>query len=570
MNKKIRIRCSRIIGEYLLVISLILLTASLMMFFQLKHHVGLILSDTLFHENRIYDTAQQLLHHNFSYFQMNYGAYQSGRIINPIYGPFFSYFLGGLLLLAGSWFRFQVLTNYLLFILAGLGMYRLSKKVKASNWAAILSMLMFLATGYVVYWIQGDTFNSWGAALMPYVLIEGIKMIQTKDRQVNWLELGTVMGIIAQVHMLSIVLSVMALIPFFVYGLIISENKKELLINVGKAILLFVVLSANVWSAYLLLYSTNTISPTFSYPLAQSAVHLGAITVKGTILISTLLVFIFQLGYVFFCWKNQPINLFLTVEGFVFLIISSQLFPWQLLERQLPSLATYLQFPNRLTVIAYPLLYSGIAISLTHLLNNKNWGIKSIGIVGSCLILLTFAYNTRSNMIKNEQQTMGIVATTHIAKWSRQPDLNQFLINVPSFNPEYLSLRHKITMARANMMLYQKLYIPNRDHFHKEVLAHGKLKIIWQGDEKLKDVLLPIVMYHQSQLVVNGKDKGQIKEFNAIGMPVVRSKVGQNEAILSFNIPKWFMTLLFVSIISWLIVIVFSICQFSKSRLKSK
>ena len=554
--------------EYLIVILVILITVSALMFCQLQHHVGLILADTLFHDNRIYDMAQQLLHHNISYFQMNYGAYQSGRVINPIYGPFFAYFLGILLLFAGSWFRFQVLTNYLLFLIGGIGMYHLAKKAKSASWAAGLAMLLFLVTGYVAYWIQGNTFNSWGAVLMPYVLIEGLKMIQAREKQINWLTLGLIMAIIAQVHLLSIIFSLLALIPFFIYGLMISNNKREMLVSTVKAILLFIVLTANVWSAYLLLYTTNHMSATFAYPLFDTAMHLGSSTVKGTILFSTLVIFILQLIYVLINAKKQKLNLFLTLEGTIFFILSSQVFPWQFFDAHLPFFRTYLQFPNRLTVIAYPLLYVGVALSLTQLFRMKSKLGKGIGVMSVVWVVLAIIFNINANILKNTQQTMGVVAAPHAARWSRDRDLNLLIINIPSFNPEYLPLHDNINGAHINITLNKKLYIPNRDHFHKEVLAGGKLKIMWQADKKQKTSLLPVVMYHQAKLEVNGKNKGQIKHYNAIGMPVVKNRVGENEAILTFVTPHWFTVLLILNLISWVVIIIFASYQVIRFLLK--
>lgn len=55
--------------------------------------------DSNFHFNRIYDTYMQLRTGNFNYFQTNFGFQQSGRIINALYGPGFSYILGLLLVI---------------------------------------------------------------------------------------------------------------------------------------------------------------------------------------------------------------------------------------------------------------------------------------------------------------------------------------------------------------------------------------------------------------------------------------------------------------------------------------
>ena len=164
--------------EYSLPLMLSILLATILQIPQLFNHVALTGSDTIFHFSRFYDTAQQIKNHNFFYFQMNYGMGETGRIVNAIYGPFFAYLMGSLLLIAGSWFNYQIILVYLIFIIAGLGMYILARKVKLSRPVALIISTLFLLCGYISYWIPSNSFNAWGAALMPYVLIQGINLFR--------------------------------------------------------------------------------------------------------------------------------------------------------------------------------------------------------------------------------------------------------------------------------------------------------------------------------------------------------------------------------------------------------
>ncbi|WP_231496658.1 hypothetical protein [Enterococcus gallinarum] len=69
---------------------------------------GLILgSDAVFHFNRFYETSQQIKEGNYQYFLSIYGFQQSGRIVNALYGPFFAYFQGILVLISRSWFQYN-------------------------------------------------------------------------------------------------------------------------------------------------------------------------------------------------------------------------------------------------------------------------------------------------------------------------------------------------------------------------------------------------------------------------------------------------------------------------------
>lgn len=553
-----------LVMEYMLVIIIILLMTSALMIFQLKHQVWILGADTYFHSSRIYDTAQQIVHRNFSYFQMNYGGFQSGQIINPVYGPFFVYFLGGLLLLSGTWFKFQIILNYLLFLLGGIGMYSFARKAAASKWSSLLSTLLFLVTGYMGTWIQGFAFNAWGAALMPYVLIQGLSMIQKKTRQVNWLYLGIVMGIVAQVHLLSIFFSVVALIPFFIYGVVISEDRRDLLINVGKSILLFIILTANLWGAFLVLYPSNHIAAPFAMPFYSTALQIGTEAYASKIIIKlTVYVIIFQIIYAIWTRKSNSLNVFLTLIGTGFLLISSQLFPWHFVEKIIPPIATYLQFPNRIAVIGYPLIFAAVAISLTGLRKKSGWK-KSIWVMANVLVFAAILVNMKSEIKKNRDQTIqmntpGIYMTAE--KLSKEKDLGDLILKYPNFSPDYLPLKKKVDSTQA-FLLFRKEFNPaNKTPYHKKVLTGGRLKVNWNSTKSSKTVLLPIVMYSQSSLIVNGKYKDQIKGFNLIRMPYVKSKKGNNSAILSFKMPFWFTIILFVSGLSWIGVILLLIIK---------
>ena len=97
-------------------------------------------SDSIFHYNRFYEAAMQLKNGNLSYFLSLYGFQQSGRIVNALYGPFFAYLQGGLILISGTWFRYQIVSRILLHILAESSMYVLLKQCKVKTTIALYSM----------------------------------------------------------------------------------------------------------------------------------------------------------------------------------------------------------------------------------------------------------------------------------------------------------------------------------------------------------------------------------------------------------------------------------------------
>lgn len=545
--------------DYLIPIILSLVIATVLIWTELSTRSGLTLDDTAFHFHRFYDTYQQIQNHNFSYFQMNYGMGESGRIVNALYGPFFAYLMGSLLLFCSSWLRFQILITYLIFLVGGLGIYRLSRKVKISQVVSSIVTALFLTTGYIAYWPRSNAFNSWGAVLIPFVLIQGINLLNNHKTRFSWISLGIVMAIVAQIHLLSTFFSILALIPFFIYGLVLSENKRQMWIDVFKAVGLFIVLTANVWGAFLLLYPTNQMASPIDYSPVLTAVNLsvaGTSTMWTSITEVTLLLFIVQLIYVIFNFKSSKLNTFVTLEGLVFLYLSSNLFPWQFVKDTLPAVTGYLQFPNRFTVVAYPLLFLGIGLTLNELIKSHG---KKLGMIASALAIVVVLFNVRADFNEINNNITYNKGITSNAKEMKEKGLAPYINKVEINSPDYLPVRKKIKSSDITGMLMSMS--PQKNNFEQKALSNGRLELTWK-DSTSKVTTLPIFIYKQSELSLNNK---VIKpKVNEIGMPQVQSRKGKNTAILSFKTPIWFTILLYISILSWVLLIIYGVFRWVK------
>ena len=545
--------------DYLIPIILSLVIATVLIWTELTTRSGLTLDDTAFHFHRFYDTYQQIQNHNFSYFQMNYGMGESGRIVNALYGPFFAYLIGSLLLYCSSWLRFQILITYLIFLVGGLGIYRLSRKVKISQVVSSIVTALFLTTGYIAYWPRSNAFNSWGAVLIPFVLIQGINLLNNHKTRFSWISLGIVMAIVAQIHLLSTFFSILALIPFFIYGLVLSENKRQMWIDVFKAVGLFIVLTANVWGAFLLLYPTNQMASPIDYSPVLTAVNLsvaGTSTMWTSITEVTLLLFIVQLIYVIFNFKSSKLNTFVTLEGLVFLYLSSNLFPWQFVKDTLPAVTGYLQFPNRFTVVAYPLLFLGIGLTLNELIKSHG---KKLGMIASALAIIVVLFNVRADFNEINNNITYNKGITSNAKEMKEKGLAPYINKVEINSPDYLPVRKKIKSSDITGMLMSMS--PQKNNFEQRVISNGRLEFTWK-DSTSKVTTLPIFIYKQSELSLNNK---VIKpKVNEIGMPQVQSRKGKNTAILSFKTPIWFTILLYISILSWVLLIIYGVFRWVK------
>lgn len=535
------------------------MVVTILMLPQLVNHIGFTGDDTVFHFSRFYDTAEQIKNHNFSYFQMNYGMGQTGRIVNAVYGPFFAYLMGALVLLTGSWLRFQIVLTYLLFIVGAIGFFKLARKINISRIISSIVTILFLATGYVFYWIYSNNGNCLGAFIMPYVISQGIDFIHADGKGLNWIKLGITIAVLVQIHLLSTFLAILVLIPFFVYSLLHSENRNIIWSNVGKSIALFAILTANIWGAFIYLYSTNSLSAPLNFPVDESALNLfiaGNTTMWKTITEVTLLIIVLQLIYIVLNYKKAKLNTFLTIEGIVFLFISSNLFPWKFVTDSFPIVSSYFQFPNRFTAIAYPLLYLGMGLTITELVQKD--GIK-LGIITSSLVLLVALCNLRSDSVEVNNKVTFERSNPQRIEQMRDKNLKAYFKKNEPTNPDYLPIQKKVSSWDVEKIVSKKLAY--NYNFDKTVLSNGRLQLKWQAkDSKLYQ--LPIIMYRQSQLTLNGK---KVKpSLNIIGMPRVTSEKGENVAVLSFKISAAFKILLYISLMGWLGVFIYGLVSLLK------
>ncbi len=150
-------------------------------FIQMRTGRLIIGSDSIFHFNQIYEAEQQIKNHNFSYFMSIYAFHQSGRVINAVYGPILTYLLGALLLAVKSWYRLQVITSFLVYLVAGCGMYWALKKAKVRPWIGALIATIYMTMGWVPRWQMGSNYSAITGMLAPYMLVVIIKMLEEKS-----------------------------------------------------------------------------------------------------------------------------------------------------------------------------------------------------------------------------------------------------------------------------------------------------------------------------------------------------------------------------------------------------
>lgn len=550
--------------------------AYIIMYPQIISHGVILGTDSIFHFNRFYDAAKQIQQGNWSYFQSNYSFQQSGRIINAVYGPLFAYLNGILLGILGTWFRYQVISSFLVYFIGGVGMYQLATKVHACRRIALLVSLIFLCIGWLPRWELAQNMNAWGAALAPYMIMVGITMITDHDRPVHWLSLMTLMTVIIQIHLLSSIFFTLTLVPFFIIGLILSTKQGQMLWETAKAVIGTVILTGNVWGALLMLNLHNHIAQPAPFNMQINALTPSQFTSTREYLIYFCwILFALQLVYVIFTFKRSLVNDTVTIMGAIILLISSTWFPWESIQKAAPILQTTLQFPNRLTVIAYPLLLVGIAMSCQQLIDAAPHDRLRLRLVSGLLLFTLFqvVIPTTTSVFRRTAiyESDEVLNTSTALAWVTNNSKSlrrsvhtdypgQLLMKVEKRAPDYLPIPKKyLNRTYVRSYAYQDQVIRHAKDFKHTVLPKGRLCLSWNAKRSGK-VRLPIITYQESRLTVNGH---RLRHFqrSRVGAPYVYQQRGHNTAILSFHQSTWFTVLLAVSLIGLTILLAYGLYQ---------
>lgn len=529
-------------------------------------------SDSIFHYNRFYEAAMQLKNGNFSYFLSLYGFQQSGRIVNALYGPFFAYLQGGLILISGTWFRYQIVSRVLLHILAESSMYALLKQCKVKTSIALSLGLLYATTFSIQYWTMRQGFSSWGAALLPYCFIPAIHYVFYQ--RVDQVRLALSMALIFQIHVLSALMLAMMYLPFYLYTFVkaTTSKKKETILKVLIAVILFLLLTVNVWGVLLYLRDANhLLDPFINREIGKNGID-GTARYWLYTPISLMVLLILQFIYAIVNWKKLARwKRILHFIYFVFFFLSTGLFPWQYLVENGNTFAELIQFPFRFFVPATILLLAITGLTVTRFVNwRKSIAVLLFAFAGVGLIQNIMDTTDRVKSAAQDGELISIVKHTYvegdyqtISLTMNDSDLSQFLNLVVKPTPDYVPIYGTIGKQNTYDLYYENIVTNQRT---EKLIKDNYLVLTWQADEG-EELNLPIVVYKDSILTLNGKELDK-DDYNlsTIGTPTVSSQEGKNKLELRYQEPEW----LFVAISAPLIVLGIIVLQWIYIKVKTQ
>lgn len=519
-------------------------------------------ADAPFHYNRFYDAAQQIKYGDFHYFPSLYGFQQSGRIVNAVYGPFFAYLQGLIVLLAGSWFHYQILSNFILYLISGFSMLILLRYVNVRNWVSVPVAVLFMSTYSIQYWSINQGFTSWGTCFYPLCMIPIADFVLHKKFPV--IKVAVSVGLMTQIHLLSSIMLALMYIPFYLYYFFNQTEKGKALLQLIKSVLLYFVLTANIWAGLAIVYSGNKILPPFvNREMSQKAIDLdGSYWLHYPKAFPILILSGFLL-FIFFQQKNTLFQKIVLYTSLVFFFLSTSLIPWTtLIEKNVPFISL-IQFPFRFFVPFTLLLLLYLALSLNQWSEQK-W-FRLLSIFG----ILIFSAQTIQNLYQ------------HLEKWENETFVSRhtYLFDTPEEARKTFFSKDMST----SLFVFQKTtpdYLPiyketkdnKYDRYNEEILENettfikthpgGLLTIKWKntGD---KTVHIPVIVYDRTVLQQNGKTLTDY-EVTDIGTPIVKQQKGINELTLLYQTPIYFYFILSLTLIGWFTLL----CLFIYHRYK--
>lgn len=530
--------------------------------------------DSIFHMNRIYETMMQLKTGDFNYFISLFSYQQSARIVNAFYGPGMSYILGAVLLLSGSWVKFQLITSFFVNVIAAYGVYRIAKKLSVSDVLAVLSGAIYMGTYFVASWNTAGSFTGIGNMLIPYVIFYGIEMLVDKKQNFSVLGLGLSMGVLLQTHVFSSLLATLVLLPCVIYAFIKTTLKKEFLLSMIFSVGIAILLSLNVWLGMFYLLKDNQLLQTVPLDLLKNAVYFLPEKGNGQANIGIVLssLFFFQVINLVINWRhiNNTTKILMTT-GSIFLLLSSRFFPWNIFSKLFPALESFLQFPSRLIIVPTILLLVTFEYACKYL--KKEMVLIVLGI--AALFSISIAQDrvmsrmtewNSENVLASPNKKPSNLSAKELRNVIRSNNLGEVLDVVRKGTSDYLPLKEPLSNQDFEHFdpysKYWEYVINPNPNFEKKVL-NGDIVVSWESDDD-KIVNVPIFKYEGT--VIKDLSSGKPIDVRTTDIGTIQLNAGEVRAIrVSYPIPLTIKISLFLSGITFIISLSYIIInQFKK------
>lgn len=537
--------------------------------------------DGFFHFHRFYDAAMQIQNNDFHYFTSFYGFNQSGRMVNPTYGPVFAYFNGILLLIMGNWIRWQFAINFLVTFGGLFSSYIALRWLNLRKIYSFIGALLIFGLMPTLSWYTDQSFMNIGSFLLPLAVSISINMVKSTERPIKPIQMGSVVALGLQLHMLSALFMVIIMVLFAIPALFKVINKTKFILKGCQAAGLALLLSVNVWVPIIYLNHDNILLRPFIEGQGDSAANTIGFTWDGshgiTIVLSIMVIFsLVSVGYSLIYKKIMPFEVFYTLLiGLLFICFSTQFIPWRPIMSNQHIILSMFQFPMRFAIpgsviIIMGLLDWGRSFSW---INEKNIELISLTVAALSIVMIFSPIADKLANIKSQNELGGDkvlyqpgLTPEKLLSDERNQNLSLLIKDGFTDYPDYLPISKKTKDALSPSdwyntngldYEYRKEFIFNPLHLESKTIRNRKIYLSWSSNN-LKKIILPVVKYKDTQIVVNGGNVSKGSNiFTKLGAPIVNQKIGVNKAVIWYKTPSWFIYTQLLPVISLMLVLIY-------------
>ncbi|AVK60375.1 hypothetical protein C5Z25_00650 [Lactobacillus sp. CBA3605] len=553
--------------------------------------------DGYFQYNRIYDAAMQLKNYNFSFLNL-YSFQQAGRIVNQVYSPLLTYLFGAILLMAGNWMNFQIISVMLVSFVAGITMYYAARRLQLNFKVSVAAGVLYLTSLSIVGFVYNVSWRATALALVPLLVGSMVDFYHGNWSLKSMLGLGVIVGGLAQAQILTTILALPLLIPFFVVGLVKSSQKLRQLGYLLVAILIALILSLNVILPYLDIAKNSVMLPPTMLPLINGISNVIVPFVgRGDSLGITIFCLIFYIGLAgLFCfWQRiTGFSKILFITATIYIILGTNLIPWQVIDDSFPVLENYLQLPRRFTIVGMSFLILGsLALFRDIAESDNNRGLNQVvdftSIVFAIASAISLAVALAGTVTRYNQPDVSISEglgtgpnNVHGKRYLDKPvrsivdiqpafhgkQLSDLIRIVDRTTPDYMPIT-KYNEKVPYYDLYNDDVIAQKRNFKYTVKAGGSLQLEWQNKRKSRIMGVPVASYGNTQLRLNGKliKNTKVKQ-TKIGTVRVRAKTGKNSLQVSYHPRTATKVGITLSLIAWFTYLLIVLWLFVRGTLR--
>ena len=551
------------INHWILIVSpyiLIVAFAFFLLFRQIQAHAFIAGSDTMFHMNRFYDTAMQIKTGRYNYFLSWFGFNRIGHVVNPLYGPGFAYLMGLLLLITGSWVKWEITVSVSLLIIAGFGMYYLCRDNQIRRLVSLVMAIIYMASPIGMLFPINSSFTGVGAAFTPLVFMMGCRMV--RNDSVPFVKLGILMAVLAQIHVLSTIFSCIILLCFYVMAWLRSHHKLILIKQLFAAIVTTLALTINVWSGMLQVMTQNSIiSPFPNLNLNRTGdFSIGFDSGFKNIGWPVMIILVIMV-LLFLARSNQvsPITKFTVMFSVFMFWASSEYFPWLNFANRFRFLYYDFQSAARLLPIALVSLLLGLGLLMKSI--DQYRIIKYLLLVLLICGIVILSQNSLNAIsagvhrfnVKNGRVFTNRAAYYHIKNSKRfhesfnNHNLALPILSADKISPDYLPGSSSVVNG-SYYKLEQVIQTKSKLRPKYQFESKNRMQIKWRSKNS-KRQLFPIIKYRSTQLTLN--HHRIYPKLNQIDAITIKPRIGVNNLTVHYREPPLFNVQLWLTMIRW-------------------